>query len=227
MKKIILLFLISNTLPLKAQNNLQLTFSIGQGNASWQYSKVQIAETNQTGDTLNLYDLDTHANSPTIVGNINIYYHFNKITTGIGFSAQHLFINEFITEAIYFEASGIYVPITFSFYNHPQPTHFKFYPFIEYALVKNEKFELFTTLTGGTFLTHSITENSNEGFHWFVNMSAGLNYILNEKLTFTISPTFDYSRLNLKVVDNPERKEPYFNIYSFYSTFGVKYNFGK
>jgi len=225
MKKTITLLFIILSLGVSAQNNLQLSFTIAHGNSSWQYSNMQIAETGPTGDTLNLYDIDTHANCPTVIGNVNIGYRFNKLTTGIGFSAQHFFINEFITDAIYSEESNFITPTTFSPYDDPQPTHFKFYPFIEYTFLKENNFELFATMSGGTFLTHSVTENSSEGFHWFVNMSAGLDYILNEKLTFSIAPSFDYSRLNFKLFDEPEREEPYFNISSFYSSFSVKYNF--
>ncbi|HET8964484.1 MAG TPA: hypothetical protein VFM99_11330 [Chitinophagales bacterium] len=225
MKYLFTILLTYCSLVLTAQNNLQLTFEFGHGTSSWQYSKVQMAETNQTGDTLNLYDLDIHANGPTIIGNINLGYNFEKLTIGLGFSAQHFFINELISESIYLEESNIYIPTTFSSYNDPQPTHFKFYPFVEYAFMRENNLELFALLSGGTFYTHSVAANSNEGFHWFVNLSGGLNYSLNKSIDFSISPTFDYSRLNFAAFDDTERKAPYLNIYSFYTSFGLTYKF--
>jgi len=223
MKFQIPIYLIFCSTILFAQNNVQLSFEFGHGNSNWQYSKVKIAETSQTGDTLNLYDIDIHGHGPTISGNINLGYHFGLLTLGIGLSVQHFFINELITDAIYFEESGLLMPTIFTPYNNPQPTHFKFYPFIEYTFLKENNLELFTSISGGTFLTHSIAENSNEGFHWFVSISSGLNYTLNKSINFSISPTFDYSRLNFDFFQN----HPYFNIYSFYTSFELSYKFTK
>ncbi len=208
-----------------SQNNLNIHFSIAQGNSAWKFKPLQIAETNQTGDTANLIDADIHANCPTVTGSINIGYQFNRLHAGIGFTVQHYFLNEFITDAIYFEESNITIPVVFSSYNEPQPTHFKFYPFIEYAIVKEEKFELSVNVSGGTFFTHSVATDSLEGFHWFVNSAFNLQYNLNERLSFSIAPVFDYSRLNSNLFDDPAREEIYINIYSFVTQFGVSYHF--
>ncbi len=225
MKNILIIIFAICCLNLAAQNIFQISFSVGQGNASWQYSNLQLAETNFEGDTVNLYDLNIHATSPTVIANINAGYSFKKIKAGIGFSLQHYFTDVFIADPIYFEESEFYAPITFSTYNDPQPTYFKFYPYIEYAFVKQDNFELYAGVNGGTFLTHSMTEDSLEGFHWFINISSGVNYNLNDKFTFSFAPTFDYSKVNFDFFDDPVRKNPFLNIYSFYFSAGIKYNF--
>lgn len=210
----------------KGQNNLQMTFTIGHGNSSWQDDNhFKIAETGATGDTLNVYDVNTHAACPTLMATLNVGYTFNKLNVGISITTQHFFLNEFITDAIYFEGSGTYAPITFSAFNDPQPTHFKFYPFLEFVYLRGYNAELFISASGGTYLTSNMSEDSLEGFHWFVNTSFGLNYTLNKNVIFTIAPTFDYSRFSLDLIDDPDRKDPFFNIWSFYTSFGVKYNF--
>ncbi|MFN0275524.1 MAG: hypothetical protein ACKVPJ_07260 [Chitinophagales bacterium] len=223
MKNIITVLLILVIIPFvsTAQNKFQLSFSVAQGNTSWKYNNLKIAETDFEGDTLNVYDINTHATSPTILATLKGGYSFNKLTTGIDITVQHYFTDIFITDPIYFEASEFYFPISFSQYNDPQPTHFKISPYVEYALIKGDKFELFTSVAGGSFLTRSMATDSLEGFHWFINLSAGLNYIMNDKLTFSFFPAFDYSRLNFAFLD---KSNPYLNIYSFYTSFGIKYN---
>ena len=227
MNKLILFGLIlSYSISVHAQKNYFLSFSIGNGNSVWQLSKMQIAETNQTGDTLNLYDVDTHANAPSIAGNIGIVYSFGKLSAGLGIGLQHYFINELITDAIYFEESNILAPTSFSSYNNPQPTHVKFSSLFQFKILSNENFSFLSSLKIGTYLTHNITKNTDEGFHWFVTPSFELSYRFNQQLLFNFSSSLDYSRLNPNSKNSINIQDrPYMNIYSFYNSLGVSYQF--
>jgi hypothetical protein len=220
-KSFLLFSILSFSFAVYAQQNIHGSFSIGHGNSVWRLSKMQIAETNQTGDTVHLYDVDTHGNAPTILGGGVLMYSFNRLSIGLGIGIQHYFINELITDAIYFEESNILAPTTFSSYNNPQPTHFKFYPILQYQILSNNEFKFSSIIQAGSFLTHSLADNSSEGVHWFVTTSLELSYIFNQRLQFAFSPSFDYSRLNSK--NNNSTDKPFMNIYSFYNSLGVRY----
>lgn len=218
------LCLFYNVNKLSAQNKFGIQFFISHGNTRWQYDEMQLAETGPSGDTLNMYEIIIHGNSPTLIGNIILDYEVQHITFGFGFSIQHYFINEFITDAIFLEASRIYIPVVTTPYNNPQPTHFKFYPYFEYSIVNTDKFDVFISASGGTFLTRNITVDSLEGARWFVNSALGLKYLLNENWTFVVSPAFDYTRVNFNFLHSMESNTPFLNIYSFYTSIGIKYD---
>jgi len=220
MKKIIILFLTSRTLLLTAQNNLQISFSLGEGNASWKASPIEITYTDIFGEPDTTFVLDTHGNCPTISASINTMYEFNRLKLGLGFTIQHYFLNELITEA-----NGSWQPTLFIATNNPQPTHYKFYPHIEYSFVKQDNFEIFVALEGGTFLTHDGVDNEIETFHWFGNAATGVSFKLNENINFMFAPTFDYSRYNTMLTVNPNKQKIYYNIFSFYFSAGIKYSF--
>lgn len=205
---------------LSAQNNFQIAFSLGNGSAMWKASPIEVMYSNIFGEPDTTFILDTHGNCPTIAASLNILYQFNRLKVGAGFTAQHYFLNELITEA-----NGSWQPTLFTATNDPQPTHFKFYPHIEYAFIKQDNFELFAAVECGAFLTHDATQDSIEAFHWFGNAAVGLNYKLNENLFFMFAPTFDYSRFNTILTVNPDDQKVFYNIYSFYFSAGIKCKF--
>lgn len=207
-----------NWLHLSAQNIFQLSFSLGQGNASWIIRPLTIPYYDPFGNSDTSFTVYTHGTSPTVTANIIALYTINRFCFGLGFSTQHYFLNELITEA------NILQPTIFNEANNPQPTHFKFYPHIGYAFVKQENFALFLSIAGGMFLARNQIADEIETNRWFLNVGSGLDLSLNENLSFQLAPSFDFSRINTTLVVAQDQKL-FYNIYSFCFTAGIKYNF--
>ncbi len=198
-----------------SQNNFEISLQYASGNSSWLVKPLKVT----LGDTT--IDLISYANCPTFSAQIQTGYNINKHNIGAGFEIQHFFVRDFITQG----TPQLGIPTTFATLANTTPTHFKFSINYGYSILKQEKIEILPQLQLGTFIDDYNSGDTTEGFHWFGNINIQTNYSIANNTQIFFAPGFDYARLNTTKDVTINDQRIWINIYSFYFSAGVKYNF--